>query len=144
MRRGYPERSLAILATDIDDAVLSRARRGCYEANSLTELPEAWREAAFRSEDSLYCLSAELRSRVEFQHADIQKDLPDGPFHIILCRNLAFTYFDEPLQGKTAAKLADRLLPGGLLIIGLHEHLPAGVEGLSPCDDGPWALRRAE
>lgn len=140
----YPELSLAILATDIDDAVLSRARRGCYEANSLTELPEAWREAAFRSEDSLYCLSAEVRSYVELGHADLQKDLPDGPFHVILCRNLAFTYFGEPLQRRIAAKLAERLLPGGLLIIGLHEHLPDGVLGLTPCDDRPWALRRAE
>jgi hypothetical protein len=28
---------------------------------------------------------------------------PDGPFDLVLCRNLAFTYFDEPVQHQVAA-----------------------------------------
>ena len=46
-------------------------------------------------------------------------------FDLILCRNLAFTYFDVPAQESVAAALASRLGPGGALVVGSHERLPA-------------------
>ncbi|NIM00264.1 MAG: chemotaxis protein CheR, partial [Acidobacteria bacterium] len=43
----------------------------------------------------------------------------------VLCRNLVFTYYDEALQRLLLAQLARRLVPGGALVIGIHESLPA-------------------
>jgi chemotaxis protein methyltransferase CheR len=56
--------------------------------------------------------------------------MPDGPFHLVLCRNVAFTYFAPPLQHQVLAGLLERLVPGGLLVIGGHESLPEGATGL--------------
>ena len=42
----HPAIEIRILATDVDDVMLTRARRGCYTAGSLKELPERWRAAA--------------------------------------------------------------------------------------------------
>jgi chemotaxis protein methyltransferase CheR len=55
--------------------------------------------------------------------------MPEGPFDVILCRNVAFTYFDEPVQLVVARKLCDRLRVGGALVVGQHEAPPdlAGV-----------------
>jgi chemotaxis protein methyltransferase CheR len=59
---------------------------------------------------------------------------PDGPFDLVLCRNLAFTYFDLELQRRTAAKLAGVLHAGGALVVGAHEALPAGLDEFEPWD----------
>jgi chemotaxis protein methyltransferase CheR len=46
IRPGFPYR---IIASDGDDYLLGRARRGCYPASSLKDLPVVWRELAFGS-----------------------------------------------------------------------------------------------
>ena len=51
--------------------------------------------------------------------------MPDGPFDLVLCRYLAFTYYDEELQREVLARLRARLAPGGLLVLGAKERLPA-------------------
>ena len=55
---------------------------------------------------------------------DIRTPPPHGPFDLVMCRNLAFTYFDRDLQRATGARLADVLRPGGALVLGGHEALP--------------------
>jgi chemotaxis protein methyltransferase CheR len=135
----FPELSLSILATDIDDDVLTRARTGCYEASSLREVPAAWRDAAFLRSEETSCVRDELKALVEFRRENIRETLPDGPFHLVLCRNLAFTYFDEPTQRLVAAGLVSRLAPGGLLVVGSHERVPFGVEGIIGREGCPWA-----
>ena len=37
----YPTVSIAIAATDVDDAMLARARNGCFKSTSLHELPQS-------------------------------------------------------------------------------------------------------
>ena len=54
--------------------------------------------------------------------------MPDGPFDLILCRNLVFTYFDEALQRRISKQLRERLRPGGFRP-GSPRSLPAGVGG---------------
>jgi chemotaxis protein methyltransferase CheR len=43
---------------------------------------------------------------------------------LVLCRNLAFTYFDEPTQGRLARAFAAALHPGGILVVGRGEQIP--------------------
>jgi chemotaxis methyl-accepting protein methylase len=42
-------------------------------------------------------------------------------FSLILCRNVAFTYFGEEDQVAVAKTIHSSLLPGGLLVLGKHE-----------------------
>jgi chemotaxis protein methyltransferase CheR len=124
-----------ILATDADPQLLVRARRGCYPDSSLRELPVKWRTAFDRSGDE-FCLSQEYRSPVRFLMMDIRQAVPDGHFDLVLCRNLVFTYFQTPLQAVIAQRLAEVLVPGGLLLIGYHESLTRLVPGLT--QEWPW------
>ncbi len=116
---------IRIIATDIDADLLARARLGCYPASSVKELPDHWLAEAFTRSNGLYCLRTIQREPVVFLHQDIRTMAPDGPFHLILCRNLAFTYFDDPLQREVLATIQARLVPGGALVIGSTEALPA-------------------
>jgi chemotaxis protein methyltransferase CheR len=139
-----PRCALRILGTDVGAAVLARARRACYSAGSVGLLPPAWLTNAFTRSDSECCLREEFRADVEFIQQDVRETLPDGPFELILCRNLVFTYFDESLQEALLSRLLDRLAPDGALVIGHRENLPAGARGLRPWPDGqmPGIFRR--
>jgi chemotaxis protein methyltransferase CheR len=127
----FPGLALSLVATDVDDEVLDRARRACYAPSSLRDVPAAWRERAFVPQGSLFCVREELRAGVELRRQDLRDDAPDGPFDLVLCRNLAFTYFAEPLQRIVAARIAERLVRGGVLVVGAHEALPEGEIGLA-------------
>ena len=81
------------------------------------------------------CLKKEYRSNVTFLVQDLRDSVPDGRFHLILCRNLAFTYFDETSQRAALRRLLDKLTPGGALIIGKGESLPEGRWAIEP-----WSL----
>lgn len=116
-----------IQGTDAEPAVIERARRACYPAGCLKEIPIEWLERAFVSRAGLYCLRPEYTSLVTLSCQDLRDELPAGPFDLILCRNLAFTYFDETLQRRVASRLCDRLVPGGGLVLGAHERLPPGT-----------------
>jgi chemotaxis protein methyltransferase CheR len=131
----FPDLTCHILATDADPHLLTRAAVGCYPSSSLRELPEAWRTTAFTPRDDDYCLRAEFRQGVKFQQQDIRTAAPDGPFDLILCRNLVFTYFDEAGQQQALARIIERLQPGGILVIGKTEQLPTDHPALTPWDN---------
>jgi chemotaxis protein methyltransferase CheR len=61
---------------------------------------------------------------VTFLLQDLRRDMPEGPFDLILCRNLVLTYFDPDVRDRVLPKMLDRLRPGGAFVIGGHEVLP--------------------
>jgi len=130
LARDWPGLDLKIVATDVDDVMISRARVGCYTSSSLKDLPPIWIARAFEQADGLFCLGSGFRDRVEFRLQDITQAMPDEVFEVVLCRNLVFTYFDEKHQRLALAKILDHLGCGGFLVIGKHETLPPGSDGL--------------
>ena len=55
-----------------------------------------------------------------------------GPFDLVLCRNLVFTYFDDRLQAELLGRIIDSMADGGVLVIGVHEDLPEANGRLEP------------
>jgi chemotaxis protein methyltransferase CheR len=136
LAREFSGVSLHVLATDLDGTMLRRARAGEYPASSLRELPEEWRRAAFVERDGCYRLRHELCRPVTVRRHDLRRAAPAGPFDLILCRNVAFTYFDLDLQREVADRLAACTRPGGALVLGAHETLPEEA-----CGFMPWSAR---
>ncbi len=139
LREEEPECTLHITATDAQAHMLERARRGCYPQGTLKELPTAWIDRAFSIEESResepYCIRPAYKRHIDWRQQDIRKTMPEGPFPLILCRNLVFTYFDADGQRACLHRLLDRLAPGGLLILGKHEALPDGDWPLTAWDE---------
>jgi chemotaxis protein methyltransferase CheR len=123
----YPQMHLAIVATDVGEHLLERARAACYSWSSLRELPPAWIDRAFDRRNSLYCLREHWKVGIEFRRQDIRLEQPSGEFDLILCRNVAFTYFNDVVQRDVLAHISERLRPDGVLVIGTHESLPLGT-----------------
>jgi chemotaxis protein methyltransferase CheR len=138
----FPTLAISMLATDVHPIMLDRARRACFGAGSLRELPERWLAVAFVRQDGRYRLHDRFKQAVTVVPHDIRTDSPDGPFDLIMCRNLAFTYFDVELQLEIGTSLADSLYPGGALIVGAHELLPGGLRVFEPWERGQGVYRR--
>lgn len=128
---------LKITATDSDEHQIERARQAVYPVGCTKDMPAEIREAAFDPlDDDQLQLRGPYLEDVEFFLQDLRMEMPDGPFHLILCRNLAFTYFVEETQCEILAQLYELLKPDGYLVIGAHESLPAGgphFEALPHC-----------
>jgi chemotaxis protein methyltransferase CheR len=134
---------LSIVASDVDDAVLARAREGCYPVASLRELPPDLVARGFEEGEHLFCIPERHRRGITFMHHDLRSDILPGFFDLILCRNLAFTYFAPRLQCQVLERLAERLRPNGWLVIGAHERLPdAAALWLTPLPAAPTILQR--
>ena len=133
---------LAILATEIDQVLINRAAKGCYPASSLRELPAAVKSRAFGLKDGQFCLKEPYKKRVQFLQQDIRHSQPDATFHLILCRNLVFTYFSSELQQEIGQQIIHLLNPGGFLVVGSHEQIPGSLPGMTPWSETQPVYRK--
>ncbi|HSC94165.1 MAG TPA: CheR family methyltransferase [Burkholderiales bacterium] len=125
----FPGAGLRIVATDSNAEVLARARAGRYAASSLKELPRDLRTQGFEEQDGTWRIREPFRA-VNFVQQDLREAMPEGPFDLILCRNVVLTYYSPPLRDMLMARVVDRLRPGGALVIGAHESVPPGMREL--------------
>jgi chemotaxis protein methyltransferase CheR len=140
----FPGIECSVVATDVDDAVLERARKGCYSKRSLRELPEAFIAEGFDQRDGLFCVQPQHREGVSFLHQDLRSEAPDGSFDLILCRNVAFTYFGARLQQEVLDRLLEHLSVPGFLVVGTEERLPQEMHFLVALPGVPEILKHIE
>jgi chemotaxis methyl-accepting protein methylase len=120
----YPQIHLSILATDINEKLLERAKEGKYKKTSLKEIPEEVLRRFFKIGNGFYILDQSLREGVEFRRHDIIHEEPFLGMDIVFCRNLTFTYFSKETQMRVLKKIVGSLNEEGYLIIGKDESLP--------------------
>ncbi|SDZ82079.1 CheR family methyltransferase [Microbulbifer marinus] len=135
LQASFPDLHLHIIASDADANQCRRGQEACYPRGSLKDLPAEWLDTAFTFNAGRYCLKQRFRRDVEFRTEDLRKGVPKGPFDLVLCRNLAFTYFDAKLQRTTLDHIGTVMYPGGALILGSHEHLPEGTTAFHTWND---------
>jgi chemotaxis protein methyltransferase CheR len=140
----YPV-ELEIVATDADERLLERAREGSYNYSSLKDLPAGLRAWAFDAVDGRFALHDDIKLGVKFEQRDVRELPPPGSFHLVLCRNLPFTYFDDEGQRAVLGSIQSVLVPGGFLVVGVHERLPelpGGAADFEPFGAQPAILKR--
>lgn len=133
---------LRIIATDTNQNLLERAQEGRYLKSSLRDLPEELAQQAFERSGKYYMIRRPFLENIIFMRQDIREHLPEESFHLILCRNLVFTYFDAELQQGIFEKISEKLVPGGFLVIGIHEALPRIVQDFVPYKKMPCIYQK--
>jgi len=111
-----------ILATDLSERILERAREGRYTAHEVSRGPFPEKlKPHFASSGNGYLLSKAIRDMVQFRKFDLRQDmLPLGCFDVIFCRNVLI-YFDTPTKARILESLAGVLAPDGILFLGSTE-----------------------
>jgi chemotaxis methyl-accepting protein methylase len=115
---------LSILATDINEDLLARAKDGRYKKSSLKEVPQDILGSYFKMDNDFYVLDKAIRENVEVRRHDIIHEEPFSGMDMVFCRNLAFTYFSKESQRNVLKKIAGSLRGKGYLVIGKGESLP--------------------
>ena len=113
----------AINGTDISTPVLRKARQGVYLRRALQWVPLEFDTPRFiDSKGDKLQITKALRERCCFSQVNILElvHCPLHSQHIIYCQNVLI-YFRRWRRREILNILAERLMPGGMLIIGLGE-----------------------
>jgi chemotaxis protein methyltransferase CheR len=119
-----------ILATDISNRVLEKARKGVYPIARATELPKdllhAFMLRGIAERQGEMKVKAEIQQMVEVRrlNLDQESDLVEGPFDAIFCRNVLI-YFDAASKQRVVTSLVGHLVANGILFVGHAENLNA-------------------
>ncbi|HLH29791.1 MAG TPA: protein-glutamate O-methyltransferase CheR [Terriglobia bacterium] len=119
-----------IYATDINDAVLKKAKDGIYPIELMQTYTNNYiRAGGTRSFSDYYTaaydrviLKTSLRDNVVFAQHNLASDASFNEFHVILCRNVMI-YFNTDLQAHVHKLLHDSLVMFGVLGLGAKETL---------------------
>jgi chemotaxis protein methyltransferase CheR len=122
----------AILATDISQGALTRARQGRYTTSELGRgISPAQRARYFRQVNGGWVVVDTLRPGIEFRRLNLVQPLPNlGSFDLILCRNLLI-YLDDADRRRLCQALHQALNPGGFLMIGAAESIYGVTDAFS-------------
>ncbi len=111
-----------ILATDLNEAALARARAGVYLDNIEIDVsPERLRRFFIRL-DGNYQISKAVRELCVFSRHNMGIDPPFSHLDLISCRNVLI-YLDAALQRRVLPILHYALEPGGFLFLGASESI---------------------
>ena len=112
-----------ILATDIDDNSLRKARSGVYKKSDCAGLTKEDISEFFDVDGDNLRVKEILQKQITFAELNLSKKLPmSGRFDFIFCRNVSI-YFDKETQNKLWIKLSEKLRNSAILFLGHSERL---------------------
>jgi chemotaxis protein methyltransferase CheR len=133
-----------VVASDISQRVLRRAKRGHYPLARVEHLPQEYlRRFCLKGvgpEAGTFLVDRPLRKTISFRTVNLVERLPAlGSFDAIFLRN-ALIYFNRADRRSILHRVVQLLAPGGHLFIGHAESLQGTIDGLAPVQ--PSVFRR--
>ena len=113
----------SVTGSDLSTVVLRKARQGKYTSRKIDFLPPTYQQSyCVETADKEYQIVPDLRDRTCFVQVNaLNLDaFPLAGLSIIYCQNLLI-YFRRWRRREILNELAERLLPGGILVTGLGE-----------------------
>ncbi|MFD2925807.1 CheR family methyltransferase [Halobacillus naozhouensis] len=117
-----PTNQIEIVATDIDEKVIQRARLGVYPEQSLREMPVNMKQKYFTKQQSLYKISDNIKSCVTFKKHNLLADRYETRNDLIVCRNVLI-YFTEDAKSTIYTKFSKALNKDGIFFVGSTEQI---------------------
>lgn len=117
-----PHWDVSILATDLDEKALQKARAGVYDMFSFREVSAQELAPFFTTQNGRHHLIPEIKSLVNFQRHDLLGNTYPTNMDVILCRNVLI-YFTREQHDHIFAMFHRALRDGGVLITGKTEIL---------------------
>ncbi len=111
-----------ILATDIDENVMGKAQHGVYPDRVLKDVPKDLLHKYFTKENTDYRIANEIKSRVTYKKHNLLAEPFNGPFDLIICRNVMI-YFTDDAKDQLYNKFSQALRPGGYFFVGSTEQI---------------------
>lgn len=134
-----------VLATDLSRQALARTRSACWSEAAAAAVPSTLRNRWLLTDGSgRRCARPELRRRVRVRRLNLVHDpYPRGFFDLVLCRN-ALIYLHREARQAVLARLVERLMPRGCLLLGHAETAQGSGAELRPVAPSIYRRRRLE
>ncbi|HSG41451.1 MAG TPA: protein-glutamate O-methyltransferase CheR [Thermoanaerobaculia bacterium] len=142
---GLPGWTVDVLATDLSNRALERARAAVWPADQAREIPQhllkKYLLKGVRSQKGWMRAAPQLREVVRFQRINLNEAAwPfDTRFDLVFCRNVLI-YFDAPSRERALHRLVRHLAPGGHLFLGHAESLLGSAERVRPVIPSVYSL----
>jgi len=119
------EWTIEIVGTDINETVIAQANEGIYNAYSVRNIPDVYRQKYIREDSGMYILSREVKEFVSFSKLNLYEDAKMvlmESFDLIFCANVLI-YFDAAAKSKVVQHFYNNLQPYGYFFVGQSESL---------------------
>ncbi|MEI3604733.1 protein-glutamate O-methyltransferase CheR [Pseudogracilibacillus sp. SE30717A] len=122
LKEHFNDIDVSIIATDIDENVLKKAKQGVYNASALKELPEHKKSKYFLFKNNKYYVNEQLKSIVTFKKHNLLNDPYPSNVDLIVCRNVLI-YFTDPAKNFIYERFGQALNQNGFLFVGSTEQI---------------------
>lgn len=120
---GLKVKNFTILATDIDQKILIKAREGIFKIEELKNIsPQRLSKYFVKQTEDSYRLKDSILSAVRFSYLDLLKDPYPKEMNLILCRNVII-YFTQEAREYVFKNFGENLNTGGVLFLGNTERI---------------------
>ncbi len=116
---------ISVVASDISQNVLEKARMGVYPMDRVSKLPQEWASRFIKKVGAdEFEIVPSIKSMVQYKYFNLNDKIGWIPnsYDVIFCRNVMI-YFDRTTREKLIKQLHGALKAGGYLIIGMSETL---------------------
>lgn len=134
-----------IVASDISSRVLEKAQTALYPMERAENIPERYLKAhclkGVGSQDGMFLVGKQLRSRVKFMQINLNEKLPGiGEFDVVFMRNVMI-YFDMETKRQVVNRVLQLIKPGGWLVVSHSESLNGVTDAMKTV--APSVYRKA-
>ncbi|SMF49207.1 chemotaxis protein CheB [Pseudobacteriovorax antillogorgiicola] len=120
----------SIKGVDIDPVSIERAQKAIYNSKDLPKIPHEYHGDVLVGSgktEGMMTLSKDVRKRCEFAECSaLQLPSIQGHYDIVFCRNMLI-YFDEDRVNLIVKYIADKVVEGGIFVLGHSESFSAKV-----------------
>jgi chemotaxis protein methyltransferase CheR len=136
---------IEIIATDISNDVLEKARAGIYSQFEVQRgLPIQMLMQYFEQVGEQWRVSETIRKMVQFRQFNLLADFaPLGTFDVVFCRNVLI-YFDQATKVNVLERVYRHLAPDGFLLMGAAETVVGLTDIFVPLAEKRGLYVRAE
>ena len=122
LQEAAPGERHSILATDIDDRMLARAKAGVFQEQEVRNVSRAHLMRYFDKAPDAYAAKEQLKAPISFQKHNLLESRFKTGFELIVCRNVVI-YFTDETKSALYRRFYDSLRPGGYLFVGGTERI---------------------
>lgn len=136
MKENFPHIECNITATDLDEIVLDRSKRGVYSEVQLKSINKTVRSKyfidadvsqvkqsdGFMQRERVLTVIDEIKKNITFKQHNLLADPFPEKMDLILCRNVVI-YFTEEAKAELYKRFSKALRVGGIMVIGNTEHI---------------------
>lgn len=118
----YQNREIKIIATDIDEAILAKAKAGRFDEKTIAGIPSDYRSKYVINEGNDYIVKDEIKRCIEFKKHNLLRDPYPSNLDLIVCRNVLI-YFTEDAKSSIYKNFNKALKKDGVLFVGSTEQI---------------------